>query len=174
MRDFVFCPFCGTRLEKKKGKKGLRNRCPSCGFTQYKNPLPSVGAIPVRDGEILLIKRGVEPAKGAWVFPTGFVDEGESPREACLRELKEETGLEGRIIRIIEAYSEQADIYGHILVIMYLVEVTGGELRPGDDAADAKFFKPSDLPDLLFTCFKDSVAHISKLNGLLKVGERGL
>ncbi len=160
MKDFVFCPFCGAKLEKRRGRKGVRNRCPACGFTQYKNPIPSVGAIPVRDGKVLLIQRGVEPVKGAWVFPTGFIDEGESPPQACLRELKEETGLEGRIVRIIEAYAEEADLYGHILVIMYLVEVTGGELRPGDDAADARFFHTNELPDLLFNCFRDSVARV--------------
>jgi 8-oxo-dGTP diphosphatase len=162
MRDFVFCPFCGTRFEKKEGRKGPRNHCPICGFTQYKNPVPSVGAIPVKNGKVLLIKRGVAPAKGAWVFPTGFIDEGESPPQACLRELREETGLEGKIVRIIEAYAEEADIYGSILVIMYLVKVTGGKLQPGDDAADAGFFKPTELPDLLFDCFKDSIARALK------------
>ena len=160
MRDYVYCPFCATPMERRESKRGLRNKCPSCGFTQYKNPLPSVGAIAVKDGEVLLIQRGVEPAKGAWVFPTGFIDQGESPPEACLRELREETGLEGKIVRIIEAYAEEADIYGHILVIMYLVEVTGGELRPGDDAADARFFPPERLPDLLFNCFRDSMTRV--------------
>ncbi len=160
MKDFVYCPFCATPLKKVSGPRGTRNKCPSCGFTQYKNPIPSVGAIAVKDGKVLLIQRGVEPAKGAWVFPTGFIDEGESPPEACLRELKEETGLEGRIVRIIEAYAEEADLYGHILVIMYLVEVVGGELKPGDDAADARFFSPHELPDLLFNCFKDSMARV--------------
>ncbi len=162
MRDFAFCPFCGTKLGKKEGRKEPRKHCPACGFTQYKNPVPSVGAISVKDGKVLLIKRGVEPAKGAWVFPTGFIDEGESPPHACLRELKEETGLEGKIIRIVEAYAEEADIYGSILVIMYLVKVTGGKLQPGDDAADARFFKPIELPDLLFNCFKDSMARVLK------------
>ncbi len=160
MKDFVYCPFCASPMEKRMSRRGMRNRCPACGFTQYKNPVPSVGAIAVKEGRVLLIQRGVEPAKGAWVFPTGFIDEGESPPRACLRELREETGLEGRIVRIIEAYAEEADIYGSILVIMYLVEVTGGELRPGDDAADARFFLPEELPDLLFHCFKDSMRRV--------------
>ena len=162
MKDFLFCPFCGSSMKRVKSERGLRNRCPSCGFTQYKNPIPSVGAIAVKNGEVLLIQRGVEPAKGAWVFPTGFINEGESPPEACLRELKEETGLEGKIVDIIEAYAEEADIYGHILVIMYLVEVVGGKLRPGDDAADARFFPSNQLPDLLFNCFRDSMARVLK------------
>jgi len=160
MRDFLYCPFCGEKLVQRETSKGIRNRCPACGYTQYKNPVPSVGAIPVKDGKVLLIKRGVEPAKGAWVFPTGFINEGESPPDACIRELEEETGLKGRIVRIIEAYAEEADIYGHILVIMYLVEVTGGELKPGDDAADARFHDPNRLPDLLFDCFKDSMKRL--------------
>lgn len=162
MKDFLYCPFCGLILKKKTGKKGERKFCPNCGFTQYKNPVPSVGAIPVRDSKVLLIQRGVEPAKGAWVFPTGFIECGEDPPQACLRELKEETGLEGRILKIVEAYAEKTEVYGDILVIMYLVEVTGGELRPGDDAADARFFEVDQLPDLLFHCFKDSISQVMK------------
>jgi len=162
MKDFLYCPFCGLILKRKKGRKGERNFCPNCGFTQYKNPIPSVGAIPVKDKKVLLIKRGVEPAKGAWVFPTGFIEGGEDPAEACLRELKEETGLDGEIVKIIDVYAERTDVYGDILVIMYLVNITGGEIKPADDAADAKFFDPYELPDLLFNCFKDSISRVKE------------
>jgi ADP-ribose pyrophosphatase YjhB (NUDIX family) len=160
MKDYKFCPLCGARLKSGlvEGKK--REHCPKCGFVNYKNPLPSVGAIALKDNKILLIRRGREPAKGIWAPPSGFVEDGEELEDACLRELKEETGMEGKIKKLIGAWLEKTVLYGNIIVIMYLVEIKGGRLKPGDDADDARFFEKDELPDFHFKCFKEALSLI--------------
>ena len=93
-----------------------------------------------RGDEVLLIQRGNEPWKGAWALPGGFVDYGEDPRDAVLRELEEETGLTGQIVRLLDAKGDPArDPRKHIVSIVYLIEAEG-EPVGGDDAADARFW----------------------------------
>jgi len=86
------------KIREEEGRKRLV--CPACGWVNYENPIPSSAAL-VRNekGEILLVKRGVEPGRGKWALPSGFIEIEETPEEACLRELKEETGLEGKILK---------------------------------------------------------------------------
>jgi ADP-ribose pyrophosphatase YjhB (NUDIX family) len=160
MRNYRFCPLCGTSLKTRlfDGKK--RNYCSECGFIHYENPLPSVGAIAIKDGKILLVKRKYEPEKGSWAPPSGFVESGEDPKTACLRELKEETGTEGRITKIIDVWLEQTEVYADVIVIIYLVEITGGVMVPGDDADEARFFTQDELPNFHFRCFREAVQKI--------------
>ncbi len=113
-------------------------------YVEYRNPALAVDAAVRRDGEVLLIQRGNEPWKGAWALPGGFVDYGEDPRDAVLRELEEETGLTGEIVHLLDAKGDpQRDPRKHIVSIVYLIEAEG-EPVGGDDAADAKFW-PIDL-----------------------------
>lgn len=154
MRSYKFCPLCGACIKSGMVDGRKREYCPECGFVNYKNPFPSVGAIAIKDGKVLLVKRGEEPGKGIWAPPSGFVESGEMPEDACLRELKEETGMLGEIKKIIGAWLEKTEVYGDIIIIIYLVEIRGGELKPGDDAEDARFFDMDKLPDFHFNCFK--------------------
>ena len=111
---------------------------------EYRNPALTVDAAVRRGGEVLLIQRGNEPWKGAWALPGGFVDYGEDPRDAVLRELEEEAGLSGRIVRLLDATGDpERDPRQHIVSIVYLIEAEG-EAVGGDDAADARFW-PLDL-----------------------------
>ncbi len=90
-------------------------------------------------GALLLIKRGNPPFKGRYALPGGFVDVGETVEAATLRELKEETGLNGRIVALIGIYSDpKRDPRGHSVSAAYLVE-TKGKPRGGDDAESAAF-----------------------------------
>jgi 8-oxo-dGTP diphosphatase len=107
---------------------------------EYRNPALAVDAAVRRDDQVLLIQRGNEPWKGAWALPGGFVDYGEDPTDAVLRELQEETGLSGRIIRLLDAKGDpNRDPRKHIVSIVYLIEAEG-EPVGGDDAADARFW----------------------------------
>jgi len=117
----------------------LENDC-----MEYRNPALAVDAAVRRGNEVLLIQRGNEPWKGAWALPGGFVDYGEDPTDAVLRELEEETGLTGQIVRLLDAKGDpERDPRKHIVSIVYLIEADG-EPEGGDDAADAKFW-PIDL-----------------------------
>ncbi len=142
-----YCPVCGTLL--RKGKSGGRPRllCPKCGWIFHRNPVPSVVALLRNpEGEILLVKRGVEPHKGRWALPSGFVEIEETPEEACCREVKEETNLDGRVLRLIGVYSELTKLYGRVLLIAYEVEPTKGRAAAGSDTTEVRFFSPRKLP----------------------------
>ena len=113
-------------------------------LVEYRNPALAVDAAVRRGDEVLLIQRGIEPCKGAWALPGGFVDYGEDPRDAVLRELQEETSLTGQIVRLLDAKGAPGrDPRKHIVSIVYLIEAEG-EPEGDDDAADAKFW-PIDL-----------------------------
>lgn len=69
MEEYKYCPICGNILKVGIFNGKERKYCPYCAFINYKNPLPSVGAIAVKEDKVLLIKRGVEPGKGIWAPP---------------------------------------------------------------------------------------------------------
>jgi ADP-ribose pyrophosphatase YjhB (NUDIX family) len=107
--------------------------------------------------KILLVKRGVDPYQGLWTLPAGFVDAGEDPRAAAERECLEETGLHVSVIDLLEIISGQEHDRGAHLVIVYRAEINGGELKAADDAAEAAFFGPDDLPLLAFEATKQAI-----------------
>ncbi len=119
--------------------------CNVCGRDGYRNPAVTVDAIVLRQGpnggEVLLIKRGPFPIEweGKWAFPGGFVDYGESPEVAVIRELKEETGLSGKNPISLAILGEpDRDPRKHCIGLFYIVDVDP-EHEPiaGDDAVDA-------------------------------------
>lgn len=115
-----------------------------------------VSGLVVRDGRVLLIKRGKEPYKGCWSLPGGGVEPGESLRDAVCREMREETGLEVDVGRVA-GYREGFVGDDHYVVIAFHVEVTGGELRAGDDAEACEFVDPRALSDRETTPGLDAV-----------------
>ena len=115
-----------------------------------KKPSIAVDGIITKDGKILLIKRKNEPFKGKWALPGGFVEYGERVEEAVLREIKEETGLDAKIKKLLGVYSDpNRDPRGHTISIVFILEAEG-EAKGGDDAEEAKFFDLKKLPSLAF------------------------
>jgi len=105
-------------------------------------PKVAVAALAVKDGKILLVKRRYPPSAGRWSLPGGHVELGERLEEAVLRELKEETGVDGVVKGFLAPveYIEQdgGQVRYHFVILVYLVEATG-EPRAGGDAAEAAF-----------------------------------
>ena len=133
----------------------------------FRNPSLAVDAICLRAGgsEILLIKRGRTPWKGKFAFPGGFVDYGEDPEIAVLRELLEETGIEGSDPRLFEVKGRpERDPRKHVISIFYLVDVDDESVpEAGDDASEAQLFELNNLPSLAFSCH-EKIVHMFKSN----------
>lgn len=109
-----------------------------------------VGAIIVRDGSIVLVKRARAPLLGEWSIPGGLLELGESLREGAEREALEETGLRVRATELLGVFErkipdESNRIQYHYVLIDFLCEVLSGELRAGADASDARWFSQSEV-----------------------------
>jgi 8-oxo-dGTP diphosphatase len=110
--------------------------------------LAADGLIRGAEGRVLLIKRKNPPFQGAWALPGGFVDVGEDPRDACVREMAEETGLAVEVTGLGGFYGRpDRDPRGHTATVVYMLRVVSGEPRGGDDAEEARWFRPEELPD---------------------------
>jgi len=146
-----FCPYCGQRVIEKPFGTKVHSYCSQCDRIHYDNPFPAV-AILVRNqkNQLLLVKRSVEPAKGRWCLPGGFIEVGESIEEAVLRELEEETGLKGEVEGLVEFFSQTSPYYGALLIFGYRVNIQGGKLRAGDDAEEVGYFDLAVLPPIAF------------------------
>jgi 8-oxo-dGTP diphosphatase len=151
MKTKQFCSYCQGALVRSFREGKERQVCEDCGEVYYENPLPAVSIIVANaSGELLLVKRGKEPAKDTWCFPIGFVETGESIEDAAMRELKEEAGIDGKILRLLDVFSDSNDIYGDVVVVSYEAEHTGGTEIAGDDATECAYFALPDLPELVF------------------------
>jgi len=114
------------------------------------------------DGGIVLLKRGVEPALGKWVFPGGYVDRGESVRDAAVRETKEESQLDVKLGPLLNVYSYPRSPN---VIVVYTAEVIGGELTAADESVEARIFSSNELPwrELAFDSTKDALNDYIKL-----------
>lgn len=149
--DFNYCPVCGMQLgrEFRAGKE--RPVCASCGFIQFRNPLPGVVVIIEKDGEVLLGKRRGGYGDGKWGLPQGYIEFEEDFLSAAIREAKEETGLDVSIRAIINVVSNFLSPRLHTLAIILLAEVNNGTPQAADDLATLEWFPISGpLPEMAF------------------------
>ena len=145
LKQFRYCPQCGARL----GSVGASPlRCSSCRWTFYPHPELAVNVVVLWEGKIILVRRGIEPFKGSWALPGGFVTYGEEPTVAAVREVREETGLEVAIEALVTVTLVRDDPRALLLVPAYFGRVTGGTLRAGDDAAEVRAFPVGELPPI--------------------------
>lgn len=127
------------------------------GTYTYDYPRPAVTTDCVIFGydgkelKVLLIERGIEPFKGCWAFPGGFLDMDEDALAGARRELKEETGLENAFIEQFHTFSEPGrDPRGRVITIAHYALVKIQEVEGGDDAAQARWFLIGEVPPLAF------------------------
>jgi len=146
-----FCSYCGQKVIERTVEGRVHSCCQKCDRIHYDNPFPAVAALVLnQDNQLLLVKRSVEPARGKWCLPGGFIEIDESIEEAVLRELEEETGLRGEINGLVDFFSQRSEHYGAIIIFGYRVKILGGELKAGDDAQEAGFFNFDSFPPLAF------------------------
>jgi len=141
-----FCPWCGTALTDREVEGRARRACPRCPFVMYAHPTVGAVAAVVRQGSVLLVRRRLEPFRGHWTLPAGYLELDEEPWETARRETREETGLEIEHVELLGVLTNRDDHRRQGVVVAYLAKPIGGELRAGDDAEDARFFELGRLP----------------------------
>ncbi len=145
--ELQYCPHCGAHLVLRLLPSEDRPRlvCDR-GHILYVNPKVIVGVIPERRGRILLMRRAIEPRAGAWTFPGGFMEIDETMEECAVREAQEEVGVEVRLRELVGVYSRPAPPGPGIVSIVYWGRIAGGEVSPGREALEARWFRPEEIP----------------------------
>jgi len=141
-----YCSRCGSELRfgEVPGEERHRLACPSCGFIAYVNPRLVVTTLPVTDhGELILLRRGIEPGRGSWAQPGGFLEVDETVTEAARRETLEETGLIVEPGEIVGLYSR---LEAAVVVIAFEARIVGGQPTATPEALEVQAFAPADIP----------------------------
>jgi len=149
-----YCPQCGTALEMKEDGGRVRPVCPACGFVFYLNAIVAAATLVEKGEHVALVRRGVEPGRGLWGLPGGYVEADESAEEAAVRETWEEAHLRVELDGLLDAFSYRSAQNRGVLLI-YAAHVVDGELLAGDDAVDAGWFGADELPEVAFRTHRE-------------------
>lgn len=140
LEDVGFCPRCGAPATVQFPRS---LRCTRCEYVAFYNPKP-VGCAIAReaDGRVWLARRGLEPGRGRWSMPGGFVDLGETVEAAIVRELREELGVEALIGALMGVYSRAGD---RVVIIVFEARLRGTP-RPTEEALEVRAFAAEEIP----------------------------
>ena len=145
MTDIHYCSNCGGVMEIRVPPDDDRPRsvCTECGFIHYINPKMVVGCIPVFEDQLLLCKRNIEPRKGLWTLPAGYLENHETVQEGAVRETFEETRARVKLIDCYRLYNipHVSQIY-----LMFRSELTDHDFGPTKESTDVRLFKHSEIP----------------------------
>ena len=160
--QWKYCPRCAAEIEVDKAEGKVE--CSACGFRTYANSEPTASALCVDDeNRVLFSRRGVEPFKGLWDLPGGFLNEAEHPLDAVRRELREEAGVEIELTKFlgvwIDRYSED-DSGTATLNFYWSARIVEGDPQPDDDVAEFRWFAVEEIPfdELAFGYLPDVIS----------------
>jgi ADP-ribose pyrophosphatase YjhB (NUDIX family) len=140
------CKNCGTAVVYRQPDDGdTKNRavCPACNTVHYENPLNVVGTVPVWGDKVLLCKRNIEPRKGKWTLPAGFMELDETTAEGAARETVEEAGAQFEMQALFSVLSVPKVGQVHLF---YRAKLTSDQFDPGYETQEAKLFAESEIP----------------------------
>jgi 8-oxo-dGTP diphosphatase len=168
-RTYRFCPYCGTQLDERLVFQQMRPVCPACGFIQFHDPKVAVIGLVTWGDFVLLVRRGVEPMKGKWALPGGYMDAGEMPAEALARELGEEVGLDVEVGALLQIFPMAGPgVVNSGIVLAYGVAAELDEPPPlicDDDVCEAAWFGVDEIPeDLAFESTQTLLAQWRELH----------
>ncbi|WP_210396489.1 NUDIX hydrolase [Motiliproteus sediminis] len=140
-----FCSLCGAgvRFEIPTGDNRPRYLCSSCDTIHYQNPNIIAGCLPVYQDQILLCKRAIEPRHGLWTLPAGFMENGETTREAAIRETREEACAE---VELQQLYTLTSIPHINQVQMIYLARLPSPLFAAGDETLEAGLFSEADIP----------------------------
>lgn len=149
-----FCPRCGGRLSPKLDGGRERPACSSCGYIFFGEFSIGVGGVVIRDGKILLIRRGHEPSRGWWQIPGGYAEHDEGVAEAVAREVQEEAGVSARVVDVLgfrHSIGGKGSIGGpstNVYIMFRLEPLDSADHEPvfdGDEVTGAGYFSPAEI-----------------------------
>lgn len=140
-----YCSSCGESLSERipEMDNRIRHVCDSCGQIHYQNPRIVVGCLPVWEGRVLLCKRAIEPRRGFWTLPAGFMENGETTLAGALRETREEANAQIHHTELYRLYD-----LPHInqVYMFYRGEIAEGRFAPGDESLAVELFTEAQVP----------------------------
>ncbi|MBX2858847.1 MAG: NUDIX hydrolase [Cellvibrionaceae bacterium] len=140
-----FCSKCGATTNWRLPTGDSRHRfvCDTCNFIHYQNPNIVAGCIVYQEDSVLLCKRAIEPRLGFWTLPAGFMENGETTRQAAERETFEETGAK---ITSDQLFAITNTPQVNHVNIFYLAKLKNNNFHPTDESSEVKLFKKNDIP----------------------------
>jgi ADP-ribose pyrophosphatase YjhB (NUDIX family) len=158
-RTIKHCRNCGTAIAYRipdDGDTHERAVCPACGTIHYENPINVVGTIPVLDDRVLLCKRNIEPRRGKWTLPAGFMELGETTSAGAARETDEEAGaryeMEGLFAVMSVVHVGQVHLF-------YRARLLDDLFEPGHETIEARLFNEAEIPwdELAFRTVREAL-----------------
>jgi ADP-ribose pyrophosphatase YjhB (NUDIX family) len=157
-RSIKHCKACGAAVEYRIPADDSRERavCPACATIHYENPLNVVGTVPIWQDQVLLCRRNIEPRRGLWTLPAGFMELGETTADGALRETIEEAG----------AHVDMGPLFTLLNVVrvgqvhlFYLATMRDTELAPGPETIEARLFREDEIPweEIAFRTSKETL-----------------
>ncbi|ASP40076.1 NUDIX hydrolase [Bacterioplanes sanyensis] len=140
-----YCSDCAAPISKAIPDGDNRERfvCSQCDTVFYQNPKIVAGTIPVWQGKVLLCRRAIEPRRGYWTLPAGFMENGESTEQAAIRETWEEACAEvslGPLFSMITVpHIDQVHLF-------FLAQMTDGRFSAGEESLEVALFEPQEIP----------------------------
>jgi len=140
-----FCSLCGGSVSHNvpENDNRLRHICDDCGTIHYQNPKIVTGSIPIWEDKVLLCKRAIEPRRGFWTLPAGFMENGESTWQGAIRETREEANAN---IRIQDLYTTINLPHINQVYMLFRAELLDLDFGPGEESLEVELFSESDIP----------------------------
>ena len=144
-RSIKHCRACGASVRYATPADDTRDRatCLACGTIHYENPLNVVGTLPVWEGRVLLCRRNIEPRRGLWTLPAGFMELGESTAEGAVRETVEEAGAH---IELLGLYTLLNVVRAGQVHLFYRARLLDTDFAPGLETIEVTLFREDDVP----------------------------
>jgi ADP-ribose pyrophosphatase YjhB (NUDIX family) len=159
-RPIKHCRRCGTAVDYRVPPEDNRARavCPACGEIHYENPLNVVGTLPVWGEQVLLCRRAIEPRRGLWTLPAGFMELGETVAEGAVRETTEEAGAR---IALDGLFAVMNVVPAGQVHFFYRARMLDETLDPGPETLEARLFREDEIPweQIAFRTVRQTLQH---------------